>query len=95
MIIADETNLYDLLLTTNAIIINYIDFLKSINKKDMNENVVNQNIILNYNKNNEVVYNFFLEKRNFQTGIFLNDYKINIIDPNSKAFNNGFDDGFN
>ena len=48
MIIGDETNIYDLLLTENGKIVNFVDFLKSIEKSDMNENVVNQDITLNY-----------------------------------------------
>lgn len=89
MIIGDNINITDLMLSSKGTIINYVSFLKEINKSDMNDSIYNENIIFDYDLENELVNDLFINNRLFATGyypIWLNNTTT------KKAFK---DDSFN
>ena len=63
MTIADNVTNMDLMLTTNGDVFNYVEYLKKYDISDMNEKIRGRNINVEYNTNNDLVYEFKIRNR--------------------------------
>lgn len=78
------------MLTQNGTITNYVQFLKQIGQADMNNIITRKNLDLNYNTQNDIVYNFKLNDRTVATGTFPD------VDVDGKSYkDDSYSQGYN
>lgn len=91
MIAGDNINLYDIMLTSKGNISNnFVSFLKEIRYSDMTENVNNKEVNLNYDTNNDLVYDLIIKNRTFATGIIPSWLTTHAKAYKDDAYNKGY-----